>query len=438
MFIFFLKQNELPPENLFPIPEGGWAYDDCFTLRYEGDDVYAKGSEDIVHFKDDIYFVSTGLYGENPPPATTESDLSSRAADDDESYKLGGIYILDTSSEPPKLKRAEISGLPASINLRPHGFFLDHESGRLFLVSHNNESKEENIIILAINDNDDEYPSFQFDVALYSSQWAPVGMPGEAWHLNDVVYAGNNEILTTKFGPQPRENPFEPKRLWSCTIQEVYDNVPEHGRVETICTQALNFTDTQQGIVGLNGITISDDKQTVWTSDISFAQILQIGKNDTTGNWHLQDTIPVPAIVDNVEYIDGTLHMGAGTKHPAYGGNLAKAGVGGYLVGEKKADGSHYNVSVVFQFSGSFLAELGDGGFSVSEARPVGASGQYLALGSYDFPGLVLCKSKNEPASTNKGKDMTSSDAMPLHWMTHWVTMFATIAVLNLSISLLS
>ena len=430
IWYFCLKQNELSPENLFQVPEEGWAYDDCFPLRYEGDDVFAKGSEDIVHFRDDIYFVSTGLYGENPPPPTAEA----ANGDDGEHYKLGGIYILDTSSEPPTLQRAKISGLPTSLNFRPHGLFLDYESDRLFVVSHNNEEKEENIVILTvIDDDDDDNPHFQFHVALFSSQWFPVGMPGEAWHLNDVVYAGNNEILATKYGPQPREDPFEPKRLWSCTIQGAYDNVPEDGRVETICIQALNFTESQQGIVGLNGIAISDDKKTVWTSDISFAQIMQIGKNDTTGNWYLQDLIPVPAVVDNLEYIDGTLHMGAPLKHPAYGGNLSGTWVGGYLLGEQEDDGS-YNVSVAFQFTESFVAELGNSGIGVSEARPVGVSGQYLALGGWDFPGIVLCKSTNDPTSTSQ--DTASSDVMPFYLMTDWMTMLVTMSVLTLTIAL--
>ena len=405
------------------MPEDGWDYENCSAIRYKGDDTGLKGTEDITHYKDEMYFVSTGLYG---------------GIVDDSNYDLGGIYTLDVSTTPPSFERSEIYNMPAGSNFRPHGFDLDHDSNRLFVVSHNEQYSEENIVIFTI-DGTTTPPSFVFEVALFSSDWIPIGSRSEAYHLNDVVYAGDGEILTTQLGPMtppadgnPNVPNPNPRYLYSCQIpSNIESKILADGRLETICKPALNLPTTY----GLNGVTIDDDKTTVWTSDVFHSQLLKIVKDkgeppiipenvaferDVGVNfgWKLQNTIPTPGVVDNVEYMDGKLYMGFNGRTEGILSGSTLPWVGGFLVGEELVavgqGGSQdfslgVRLQVGFQFTRNFLEKLGDP-FGTSSAIPVGSDGQYLVLGSYDFPGLVLCDKNVMKEDSLSDEDVSSGE----------------------------
>ncbi|KAL3930326.1 MAG: hypothetical protein SGARI_004513, partial [Bacillariaceae sp.] len=209
-----------------------------------------------------------------------------------EPYTLGGIYLLDLSDKDyPVFVPASITGLPSTLNFRPHGIFFDENSNRLFAVSHNEQEEEENIVVFAIEDGNgaDSLPTLAFQAALFSAQWSPVGNNLANWHINDLVVAGPEEILVTQWGPIDPEDLF-PKTLWSCGLQASYENVPQDGRVMTTCVRALDFTS-----VGMNGIAVNDARDTAWVSDLFATQLLEINKNmDSPGNWTLSTTIPTP------------------------------------------------------------------------------------------------------------------------------------------------
>jgi hypothetical protein len=190
-----------------------------------------------------------------------------------------------------------------------------------------------------------------FKVALYSEQWTPVGNNIENWHLNDLVVTGPTEFLATQWGPIDLAN-MTVKTLWSCELQESYESVPDDGRVLTMCQNAV--PDLQS--VGLNGIAVSDTKQTVWVSDLFASQIVEISKDDeSSGGWMMSGSFPTPALVDNFVYLDGTLHMAAPLKVLPTG---PSDWVGSYLVGTRLDDTGTFVVEPALQLSPDFLASL--------------------------------------------------------------------------------
>lgn len=264
------KDNSTPTDPLFPIPEGGWEYGACEVFLYAPEDAQAFGSEDVDAYQDGLYFISTGMEGPEGGGVLRNTT---------DPYTLGGIYILNTTDAQPILTRATMTGLPAGLNLRPHGIFVDKEANRLLIVSHNEQIAEENIVLFNIQDSDDDsLPTLVFEVALYSEQWVPANTNLENWHINDVVVVSPTEFLVTQWGPFDRTSP---KHLWSCDIQDSYDNVPQDGRVMTTCGSALDFMS-----IGLNGIAINDARDTAWVSDLPASQLLEITKHpDLPRNW---------------------------------------------------------------------------------------------------------------------------------------------------------
>ena len=359
---------------LFPIPEGGWEYGNCKTLDYAEEDAFAFASEDLDLYTNDVLFVSTGMNG----PDGGGVDRSNVT----EPYTLGGIYLLDLSNQDsPIFARAKISGLPSSLNFRPHGIFYDENSNRLLVVSHNEQEQEENIVIFSIEDGegDGSLPTLTFEAALFSDEWSPVGGNLANWHINDLVVAGAEEILVTQWGPINPEDLF-PKTLWSCELLASYENLPQDGRIKTTCVRALDFTSP-----GLNGIAINDARNTAWVSDLFSTQLLEINKNDdVAGNWTLNTTISTPGAVDNLVFIDGTLHMAVVTKVLTFDSSFY---IGTYAVASKRSSSDAFVTEPVFQFDPSFLEEL-DFPFITSMAYPVG---DLVVLGSVTYPGIVIC-----------------------------------------------
>jgi len=359
-----------------------------------------------VHYQGDHYFVSVGVDG--PTPGVDRSNLT-------DPYTLGGIYHLHfVDPAEPLFARAAITGMPATLNFRPHGLFFDKDSNRLFVVSHNEQKKEENIVIFTVNEDDEaavsksasKLPSLVFQVALYSDQWTPVGSNMDNWHLNDLVATDpEEEFLATQWGPFDAANLTTMKTLWSCALGLSYESVPEDGRVPTTCQPVEGVTS-----LGFNGITISNTWETVWVSDLPGFQILELHKNKTnasTGNnWFQTGSFPTPGLVDNFVYLDGALHMAAPLKiFPQSPADY----VGSYLIGTRTDDDEEttFHVEPVFQLDPAFLAEL-EFPFVTSAAYPVTVDdANLLVFGAVGYPGILICP--KQPQQQSDG-EATSED----------------------------
>ena len=148
--------------------------------------------------------------------------------------------------DAPELMPLSIVNLPAELNFRPHGMYI--EGDRLFVVSHNDngdvpaddDNNEENVVVFNIieGEEDDELPELAFVVAFKSDEWAApyesvvpgleFPLTGElTWFLNEIVVVDGDEFLVAQMGPTNFLNPVDPagpvtvpKTLWSCKFDE--------------------------------------------------------------------------------------------------------------------------------------------------------------------------------------------------------------------------
>jgi len=90
-----------------------------------------------------------------------------------------GLKLDEEGEDATELMPLSIVNLPAELNFRPHGMYI--EGDRLFVVSHNDngvvpaddDNNEENVVVFnIIEGEDDELPELVFVVAFKSDEWA--------------------------------------------------------------------------------------------------------------------------------------------------------------------------------------------------------------------------------------------------------------------------
>jgi hypothetical protein len=245
-----------------------------------------EGSEDISLWRNGVAIASSGLF-----PSETQPGL------------MLSIDLQPPVGTRPTVRTVELRGVPAGFGFRPHGLFIDNSTQRLFVISHSEQLEEESIVVFDIESSlNPRLPVLTFRFALISPSfpWYPAL---DIWFLNDLAVVSDNELLVTQFGPTTQ--PLVPKHLWRCTWDET--GIRPDGRLLGDCDRALADVS-----VGLNGMNANADKSVVWANDLFAAQLWVVDRDTGTGQLIRRDDMPLPGVIDNVEYdsASGDLAMG--------------------------------------------------------------------------------------------------------------------------------
>ena len=376
-------------------------YNTCGLLPF--DNPFLLGSEDVQEWKDGLFFVSAG-YAYPTGLGFTGS--------------VYGLKLDEEGKDTPKLEELPIVNLPPELYFRPHGLYI--EGNRLFIISHNDngddvdDNNEENVVVFdIIEGEDDELPELVFVVAFKSEQWAgpyesalvpdlEFPLTGElTWFLNDIVVVDGDEFLVAQMGPTNFLNPVDPagpvtvpKTLWSCKFdEELLEGSSSSAEGSAVAVSIGCESIDIPGNVGLNGIAVNDDKDTIWVNDQLNRRLVEINRNES-GEYSVNNDgeILFGALIDNVQYVDGALVAGVinGVFPPECSPEEFR---GGYLrIPEGTTD-----ASLVYELDSTFLADVAAEAvpfvgapvpFLVSSAVPFGNN---LIFGSFTYAGVVVC-----------------------------------------------
>merc|ERR1712130_216054 len=212
------------------------------------------------------------------------------------------------SGDNATLETLIIQNLPSGIGFRPHGIYIDNSTQRLFVISHSETLKEEQIIVFDIVEKSHSLPILDYKFALKSPTW-PWYNYTLVWFLNDLVVSTSNELYTTQCGPfTPAIN--IPRHVFRCTWNN--SATPTNGYLTTSCTSV--YTDVS-AVKCLNGITINNDKTQIWVNNLPSSEILHFQRL-SNGSLVQNKNINLTVIVDNLEYDfgSGKIFMGVASK----------------------------------------------------------------------------------------------------------------------------
>lgn len=216
----------------------------------------------------------------------------------------GRLFGLDLSQGTPPTETPELLllGVPADLGMQPHGMFLDPVAERLYIVSHNDTTREEAIVVFGVEhvtntDGSTGFPNLRFKYALkdlVNANEKNFTPKDQIWHFNDVAAVdGKNELYVTQLGPLFK--PDVPKYVWRCTWTE--KGVGTDGRLGMDCAHAHPRAATN----GYNGITISGDSAKVWANDIIGQSVVEFDRKPDGALTYVR-SLNMPRVMDNIEY----------------------------------------------------------------------------------------------------------------------------------------
>lgn len=274
---------ELPP-----------ADEDCVVLP--GSEAF-WGSEDMMVWRDGTVVVTAG-----------DLNIFNKGIDE---IQPGRLYAADLRSASPRAREVPLEGFPADVRFQPHGLFVSYP--RIYATSHPwfHGSRVE------------VFEGVEEDGVLVRARWlrsvehdllSPRGFP------NDVVEgASRNEIYVTRWliFPIPdggKDRPFTA----ASALREAAALLASIFRLRFTRVYRCVFDDDDvrcaavgEAHVGANGITISDDKATVYVADPVAASVTVYARR-SDGALDRVDVVDLPHAIDNINLgPDGELVMGS-------------------------------------------------------------------------------------------------------------------------------
>jgi len=373
---FLVKKAQIKLETL-SLPPGYTFNDDKCSLIGSGKGLI--GSEDLALGKHSILFITSG-------------DLLQIFENGASNGAPGGIWFLDTrtgtNKEPKKL---DIQDYPDGRLFQAHGFDVSNATDRMYVVNHQGDKSTIDVLQITYNEKClEKKPWSCIPVSLrYLSSISSDIFP--VYGINDVVELDNDHVYVTQWqlfsfpkngkrnpngvGEVLRLIPEIPLMLFSLKFTTVFLCTIK----ESNCVPA-----TEEKFVGANGITINNERNTVFVNDPTMKQItvFKVTKDNTL----LKDSvIKLPVAADNIEYDDQFDEIVIGTipdiqaiiekmKDPGY------PIPGGMLIASKSAK-SGWSVRDTLEHDGTKLSQI-------SAAAKVG---QTVFLGSPGSEGILLC-----------------------------------------------
>ena len=348
--------------------------DACTTYKW-------PSVEDVTYYKDGIAIGTSGLHLSDTAP--------------------GRFFGLDLSlgvppAEAPELRMLDV---PADLGMQPHGMFFDPVADRLYVVSHNDTTREETIVVFGVEhvtntDNSTGFPNLRFKYALkdlVNANKENFTPKSQIWHFNDVVAVdGKNEVYVTQLGPIFL--PDVPKYVWRCTWSE--DGVGTDGRLSMDCAHAYS----KPAKNGWNGITISGDSAKVWANDIIGKQIVEFDRQSDGSLTHVR-TVNMPRVMDNIEYDRASGDIALSSIGEFGADSIFLSGYAGTLIWRCKDKSKH-----VYSDSVEAYQQGGTPGYQVSSAM---MGHGLVMLGSPYQPGPKVCMyaSRMMPSSLDLDSD---------------------------------
>ena len=266
---------------------------------------FPPSSEDLARGKSFYLFVTQGDLH------TCFHESSSRAVP-------GNIWYFDLLEENSLLRPllASFDFLPPGSSFQPHGFYLSNRTDTMYVINHaGNYSSVE--IFRVEYDVEGRRPSLRHARTIASELFRP-------YSINDVVEgATSDEIYVTQW--LPYGYPIGGKNHPTSVVERLKN-------VGTFLFQVLSIratrvyrcsTRTNAGggdpcriathhrFIGANGITVDDDRTTVFVSDPAGKEVVVFRRRPEDGWLSRIDRIDLPFAPDNVEYDDGDLVMGS-------------------------------------------------------------------------------------------------------------------------------
>lgn len=313
-----------------------------------------EGSEDATLWRDDVVFLSSGLY-----PSTTQGGL---------------ILSLDLSGVDPLLTGMTLVGLPHELGFRPHGIALDNTTQRLYAISHSDALEEEGIFVFDVING--TTLAYLFVLVADELEWHA---PRLTWFLNDLAAVeGRSELYASQYGPQ---NGLKDKAVWRCTWNEA--DVRADTRLPASCAVASGDVVS----TGFNGMNMDPNATRIWANDLAQSRLVVFDRAPNGSLTHVPNgDIALPGIIDNVEYDaeSGDLQMGLifelNSSPPFFrgGGALVASldGDGAFEYGEPVVTLSQDDHEAIAKYAISTLVSYRD----------------YLVLGSPGDVGLAVCR----------------------------------------------
>ena len=292
-------------------------------VLHEGDGDFF-GSEDVVLGKFGYLFVTQGDLHE----CFEKGSFHARVP--------GSIRILQTnrrasgshSASYPRWTKAEIEP-PLSGRFHPHGMYLSNRTDTLYAINHaGNVSSIEvfDVVYAEILEKSasedrrspspklrhratlraDVFPLYgindvvegAFKGEVYVTQWLPFGFPSTGKsrpsNIKERIQVAGTTLVTLAG--------LRLTRVFRCVWSSSSSST-------TVCVPA-----TSERFVGANGITINTNRTAVFVNDPARRLISVFRRHVDTGALSLANTIALPDVVDNVEYVEedgGSLIMGS-------------------------------------------------------------------------------------------------------------------------------
>lgn len=344
------------------------------------------GSEDMAMGRGGILFISSG-------------DLFNAFQNGSAAASSGAIWAMDVRKDTSTPTKVPLYGFPAGERFQPHGIHVSNLTHRLLAVNHRGDSSVVEIFSIDYNRS----------CLSARSAWScssPVSLTHlrtiqshlfPRYGINDVVEgAGKDELYVTqsRVFPLPLNGSKNPASLLDM-IQPNLESLVfttslrlanvfrcRWDEKDTDC-EAVTSSATQ--FHSANGITISDDRKTIYVNDYTEWRIAIMGIAED-GTLVEKDHIDLPYAVDNIEMdnANGEILMGTvpdGKKsYQRWTGSDSHV-PGGMLVARKNKDGDWELRDVVHQ----------DG----TKLDHISAAARYsdkVYLGSPLGTGLLLCK----------------------------------------------
>jgi len=378
----YLKHLYDQKNSWLSLPPGHTYNDDSCELTGLG--VGLLGSEDVALGRYGVLFITSG-------------DLHNTFGTGAESANPGGLWVYDMrvggAQEPVKIT---MELFPAGRRFQGHGLDVSNITDRVYSISHNGDHSSVDIFKITYNQEcvvdlpwSCQPVTLTHITSITSNLFPNMG-------INDVVEAEHNQVYVTQWQPFPwptrgQKNPENwkerlavlgqlPVFLLGLKLTTVLLCTWEEG-VEAACESATDIR-----FQGANGITIDQDRNTVFVNDPLQKTITVMKRDKKTGKLAKLSEIVMPFGADNIEYDDDADEIIIGTI-PDFIACIKKGQgedvsvPGGMALARKEGGVTGWVVDSVLEHNGAKLPQI-------SAAARLGSK---IVLGSPFSEGILVC-----------------------------------------------
>jgi len=317
----------------------------------------------------------------------------------------GHIWVLDTSKKALDsaaryptlfLRKMEIEDFKGA-HFQPHGIYVSLLTDLIYAVNHAGEYSS--VEIFSINYGSGFEEAYLVHLRTIRSKHFPL------YGINDVIEGGGRgEFYVTQWLPfgfpeGGSHNPTEFRHRIEGAVQDLNQMVGLSTMTQTFrCTwghddgelSANCQSATGKIFLGANGITVSSCRSQVFVNDLPARRITIFDRDTQSGDLTGAGTIKLPFSADNVEFVDGELHMGSipimyRAAQKMFG--TENINVPGGLMVAKKGKTGNWTATDVLEHDGTLLSQISAGIQLYWQHKVI--------LGSPFSDGILLCPAKD-------------------------------------------